>query len=117
MTIDPKVELLIEKRFSKMEKQAKDDRHAQVKRLQKTIILQENKFEKAIKDQQTRLEKAIGKMEQENKKLLSEVSGLFARKWVERMLISVGAFIIVGVSTIFWNVFSDKITIYLQNLV
>lgn len=104
--IDPAIELMIEKRFSEMQKDLKEDRHAQNNKIQEVILSQEKK-----------LETAIDWLQEENAKLLKEISGLFARKWVERSAIGIGVFIIAGVSTIFWNVFSEKLTDYLNNLV
>ena len=104
--IDPSIELLIEKKFRDFEQSTKKDRHSQNNKIQSTI----SKHEKS-------LEKAIWEMRKENKELLWKINWLFAKKWVERMVISVWVFIIVWVSTTFWNVFNGKLTEYLKWLV
>lgn len=46
--IDPAIELMIEKRFSEMQKDLKEDRHAQNNKIQEVILSQEKKLETAI---------------------------------------------------------------------
>lgn len=97
--LDPSIELAIQKHFTQLEKDLKEDRHKQNNKIQNVIIKQEK-----------RLESAIIKMQSENAALMKEISWLFAKKWVERIAISIGTFIIFWVGAIFWNVFSDVLT-------
>lgn len=104
--IEPTIELFLEKKFTELRNEAKKDRHEHNNYVQNIIVQQWNKIDK-LREESKDAESNI----------LNKIKWLYARKWVERLLFSAWTFVIFWVCAIFWNVFQDKLTIWLEWLI